>query len=71
MARGRGVALQKYKDGGLADAKPFVLAEGLTVRLGENRFSVRAAADLADWMGHRAQAGRLPWKGFPSSGRFG
>jgi topoisomerase-4 subunit A len=71
MARGRGVALQKYKDGGLADAKPFALAEGLAVRLGENRVSVRAAADLADWMGHRAQAGRLPWKGFPSSGRFG
>jgi topoisomerase-4 subunit A len=71
MARGRGVALQKYKDGGLADAKPFALAEGLPVRLGENRVSVRAAADLADWTGHRAQAGRLPWKGFPSSGRFG
>ena len=71
MARGRGVALQKYKDGGLADAKPFALAEGLAVRLGENRMSVRAAADLVDWMGHRGQAGRLPWKGFPSSGRFG
>jgi topoisomerase-4 subunit A len=71
MARGRGVALQKYKDGGLADAKPFALAEGLAVRLGENRVSLRSAADLADWMGHRAQAGRLPWKGFPSSGRFG
>jgi topoisomerase-4 subunit A len=71
MARGRGVALQKYKDGGLADAKPFARAEGLAVRLGENRVSVRAAAELADWLGHRAQAGRLPWKGFPSSGRFG
>jgi topoisomerase-4 subunit A len=71
MARGRGVALQKYKDGGLADAKPFARADGLAVRLGENRVSLRAAGDLADWMGHRAQAGRLPWKGFPSSGRFG
>jgi topoisomerase-4 subunit A len=71
MARGRGVALQKYKDGGMADAKPFALSEGLSVRLGENRVSLRAAAELADWMGHRAQAGRLPWKGFPSSGRFG
>jgi topoisomerase-4 subunit A len=71
MARGRGVALQKYKDGGLADAKPFAHAEGLAVRLGENRVSVRPAAELADWLGNRAQAGRLPWKGFPSSGRFG
>ena len=71
LARGRGVTLQKFKDGGLADAKPFVLADGLPVRLGENRVSVRAKEDLADWIGHRAGAGRLPWKGFPSSGRFG
>ena len=71
LAKGRGVALQKFKDGGLADAKPFVLADGLAVRLGENRVSVRTKAELAEWMGHRAAAGRLPWKGFPSSGRFG
>ncbi|WP_144185022.1 DNA topoisomerase IV subunit A [Elioraea rosea] len=71
LARGKGVALQKFKDGGLADAKPFSMAEGLAVRLGENRVSVRAKAELAEWMGHRAAAGRLPWKGFPSSGRFG
>jgi topoisomerase-4 subunit A len=71
LAKGRGVALQKFKDGGLADAKPFALANGLAVRLGENRMSVRAKDDLAEWLGHRAAAGRLPWKGFPSSGRFG
>jgi topoisomerase-4 subunit A len=41
------------------------------VRLGENRVSVRSKAELAEWIGHRAAAGRLPWKGFPSSGRFG
>ncbi|MFQ3622909.1 MAG: DNA gyrase C-terminal beta-propeller domain-containing protein, partial [Acetobacteraceae bacterium] len=71
MAKGRGVVLQKFKDGGLADAKAFVLAEGLSVRLGENRTSVRPAVDLRDWLGHRAQAGRMVWRGFPSSGRFG
>jgi topoisomerase-4 subunit A len=71
LAKGKGVALQKFKDGGLADAKPFAMAEGLAVRLGENRVSVRTKADLAEWIGHRAGAGRLPWKGFPSSGRLG
>jgi topoisomerase-4 subunit A len=71
LAKGKGVALQKFKDGGLVDAKPFVMAEGLAVRLGENRVSVRGKADLAEWIGHRAAAGRLPWKGFPSSGRLG
>ena len=67
MARGRGVTLQKYKDGGLADAKVFTRKEGLTWKLGEN---TRTETDLRDWFGKRAQAGRLPPKGFPKSGRF-
>ena len=71
LAKGRGVALQKFKQGGLADAKPFALGEGLVVRLGESRVSVRTKGELAEWLGHRAGAGRLPWRGFPSSGRFG
>ncbi|QXM25105.1 DNA topoisomerase IV subunit A [Elioraea tepida] len=71
LAKGRGVALQKFKQGGLADAKPFALGEGLAVRLGESRVSVRTKGELAEWLGHRAGAGRLPWRGFPSSGRFG
>ena len=71
LAKGRGVTLQKFKDGGLADAKPFRLAEGLPLRLGENRTSIKGAAELRDWLGTRAQAGRLVWRGFPSSGRFG
>jgi len=71
LAKGRGVALQKFKQGGLADAKTFALGEGLAVRLGESRVSVRTKGELAEWLGHRAGAGRLPWRGFPSSGRFG
>ncbi len=67
LARGTGVMLQKYKDGGLADAKVFVLAEGLSWRLGEK---TRVETDLAPWLGDRAQAGRLPPNGFPRSGRF-
>ncbi|MCW3476160.1 DNA topoisomerase IV subunit A [Limobrevibacterium gyesilva] len=68
MARGAGVMLQKYKDGGLRDAKVFRLADGLTWRLGEK---TRTETALRDWLGERAQAGRLPPNGFPKSGKFG
>jgi topoisomerase IV subunit A len=67
MARGGGVILQRYRDGGLADAKVFRLADGLTWRLGEK---TRTETNLRDWIGERAQAGRLPPNGFPRSGRF-
>jgi topoisomerase-4 subunit A len=68
MARGAGVILQRYKEGGLRDAKVFRLAEGLTWRLGEK---TRTETDLRDWIAERGQAGRLPPRGFPASGRFG
>jgi topoisomerase IV subunit A len=67
MARGGGVILQRYRDGGLADAKAFRLADGLTWRLGDK---TRTETNLLDWIGERAQAGRLPPNGFPRSGRF-
>jgi topoisomerase IV subunit A len=67
MGRGGGVILQRYRDGGLADAKVFWLADGLTWRLGEK---TRTETNLRDWIGERAQAGRLPPNGFPRSGRF-
>jgi len=68
MARGAGVILQKYRDGVLVDAKTFNLSEGLTWRLGEK---TRTETNLRDWIGERAQAGRLPPNGFPKSGKFG
>ena len=69
MPRGKGVRLQRYKDGGLADAKIFKKKEGLTWTDGAGRtFTV---AELRDWWGARAQAGRLPPKGFPKSNSFG
>jgi topoisomerase-4 subunit A len=67
MVRGGGVILQRYRDGGLADAKVFRLADGLTWRLGDK---TRTETNLRDWIGERAQAGRLPPNGFPRSGRF-
>jgi topoisomerase-4 subunit A len=65
MTRGRGVILQKHKDGGLSDAKAFVLAEGLQW---QNRTKTRA--DLKDCIGERAQAGRLPPPGSPRAVKF-
>jgi topoisomerase IV subunit A len=67
MTRGTGVILQRYKDGGLRDAKVFRRADGLSWRLGER---TRTETDLRAWLGERAQAGRLPPNGFPRSGRF-
>ncbi len=67
LARGAGVTLQRYKDGGLADARAFALAAGLTWRLGEK---TRTETDLRAWLGERGQAGKAPPAGFPRSGRF-
>ena len=67
MGRGRGVRLQSYRDGGLSDIATFDLAAGLSWSLGER---TRTETDLAAWIGKRAQAGRLPPKGFPRTNRF-
>jgi topoisomerase-4 subunit A len=68
LSRGLGVTLQKYKEGGLADAKTFNLKDGLTWRSGER---TRTETNLRDWLGERGQAGKLPPSGFPRSGKFG
>jgi topoisomerase-4 subunit A len=69
MARGKGVRLQKFKDGGLADARSFILKDGL----GWLDSSGRSwnVTELAEWVGERAQAGRLPPRGFPKNNKFG
>ncbi|HEY8351853.1 MAG TPA: DNA gyrase subunit A, partial [Sphingomonadales bacterium] len=67
MARGRGVMLQRYRDGGIADAKVFNKAEGLTWKTGER---TRTELDMTPWTAARGAAGRLPPPGFPRSNRF-
>jgi len=71
MARGKGVRMQRYKDGGSSDAKVFALADGLSWRDASGRVFTVQAVELRDWIGHRAEAGRLPPRGFPKSNRFG
>ena len=71
MTRGKGVRLQRYKDGGMSDLKTFALADGLGwTDPGGRVFNVAQEA-LTEWLGKRAEAGRLPPKGFPKANRFG
>ncbi len=67
MNRGRGVLLQRYKDGELSDVNAFTKADGLSWRSGGR---TRVETDLAAWIGKRSQAGRLVPRGFPKSNRF-
>jgi topoisomerase-4 subunit A len=69
LARGKGIRLQRFKDGGLADARVFTLAEGLVWHDSSGR--QWRVTDLVEWIGERGQAGRLPPKGFPRTNRFG
>jgi topoisomerase IV subunit A len=71
MARGKGVRLQKYRDGGISDARVFRRADGLTWQDSAGRTFTLAFRDLSEWVGNRADAGRLPPKGFPKSNKFG
>ena len=70
MNRGRGVMLQRYKDGGISDVKVFVGEEGLIWNDSSGRTFQRSLDDLAEWRGDRAQAGRMPPNGFPRSNKF-
>jgi topoisomerase-4 subunit A len=70
MTRGKGVRLQRYKDGGVLDAKLFEMAAGLTWQDSAERTFTRSQAELAEWIGNRAGAGRMVPKGFPKTGKF-
>ena len=67
MARGRGVTLQKYKDGGLSDIQIFNEADGFVY----NRAGgTKTETELLSWLGHRGQVGKLAPFGFPKSNKF-
>ena len=71
MTRGKGVRLQKYKDGGVLDVKTFAMEAGLTWQDSAERTFTRSRDELLEWIGGRATAGRMVPKGFPRTGRFG
>jgi topoisomerase-4 subunit A len=68
LGRGKGVRLQKFKDGGLSDATTFALAEGLSWRDPAGR--TRTETDLTEWLAKRASSGRMAPRGFPRDNRF-
>ncbi|MFN3863252.1 MAG: DNA topoisomerase IV subunit A [Erythrobacter sp.] len=70
MTRGQGVQFQRYRDGGLADATTFVLADGLSWQMGGSGERTRTETEIRMWKVARGAAGRMPPQGFPKSNRF-
>jgi topoisomerase-4 subunit A len=70
MMRGRGVRLQRHKDGGLSDIKTFEVEKGLSWIDSAGRTFSLTLKELSDWRGNRADAGRLAPKGFPKNNKF-
>jgi topoisomerase-4 subunit A len=68
MGRGRGVILQRYAKGGLADVTTLNAAEGLSWRSGQQ--GIRTETDIKQWIGKRAQSGQLVPKGFSRANKF-
>jgi len=70
LGRGQGVTLQRYRDGGLADAVALRLGDGLSWKLGGDTGRTRTESDLTPWRAARGAAGRMPPVGFPRDNRF-
>jgi topoisomerase-4 subunit A len=71
MARGQGVQLQRYRDGGLSDAMTFHFADGLSWTMGGETGRTRTEGDMTPWRITRGASGRMPPNGFPRDNRFG
>jgi topoisomerase-4 subunit A len=70
LAKGQGVTLQRYRDGGLSDAVTLKLEEGLSWTMGGESGRTRFEKDLLPWKVARGAAGRLPPQGFPRDNKF-
>jgi topoisomerase-4 subunit A len=70
LAKGQGVQLQRYRDGGLSDAVTFKFADGLSWAMGGESGRTRTETDLQPWRTARGAAGRMPPTGFPRDNRF-
>ena len=68
LGRGKGVILQRYKEGQLADIKVFNKEDGLSWQMGGGR--TRTEHDLITWTAKRGGAGKMPPTGFPRPARF-
>ncbi|MET0245220.1 MAG: DNA topoisomerase IV subunit A [Sphingomonas sp.] len=70
LARGQGVQLQRYRDGGLSDVRTFRMADGLSWAMGGETGRTRTESDLTLWRAARGAAGRMPPTGFPRDNKF-
>jgi topoisomerase IV subunit A len=70
LARGQGVQLQRYREGGLSDAVAFRYADGLSWAMGGESGRTRTEADMNPWRAARGAAGRMPPVGFPRDNKF-
>ncbi|TVQ56483.1 MAG: DNA topoisomerase IV subunit A [Rhodobacteraceae bacterium] len=70
LSKGKGVRLQKYKDGGLSDAIVFWKGEGLAWKDSAGRTRTVAGPELEEYLFRRASAGRMAPRGFPRNNRF-
>ena len=70
LVRGQGVQIQRYRDGGLSDARTFRFDEGLSWVMGGDQGRTRTEADMGSWRAARGAAGRMPPTGFPRNNRF-
>jgi len=70
LAKGQGVTLQRYRDGGMADAVTFKLDEGLSWKMGGESGRTRTEGDMRLWKVARGAAGRMPPNGFPRDNKF-
>ncbi len=70
LAKGQGVALQRYRDGGLSDAITLRLEDGLSWSMGGDSGRTRTERDLMLWKVARGAAGRMPPTGFPRDNKF-
>ncbi|MBB4098183.1 DNA topoisomerase IV subunit A [Sphingomonas kyeonggiensis] len=70
LARGQGVQLQRYRDGGLSDVRTFKMVDGLSWAMGGESGRTRTESDLSPWRATRGAAGRMAPNGFPRDNRF-
>ena len=70
MTKGQGVTLQRYRDGGMADATTFKLEDGLSWTMGGETGRTRTEKDVMLWKVARGGSGRMPPSGFPRDNKF-
>jgi len=70
LAKGQGVTLQRFRDGGLADAVTLKLEDGLSWTMGGGTGRTRTEKDIGLWKVARGAAGRMPPNGFPRDNKF-